>query len=80
MERLLALPLGPGEEAFVLRYRCQLEAQSKSQAVPPLQRDQRGVAFSTAEGTLASRGGVRAQPEADALICRQDAGRRPRPA
>uniref|UniRef100_H3CCS7 Small ribosomal subunit protein uS9m n=1 Tax=Tetraodon nigroviridis TaxID=99883 RepID=H3CCS7_TETNG len=50
MERLLALPLGPGEEAFVLRYRCQLEAQSKSQAVPPLQRDQRGVAFSTAEG------------------------------
>ncbi|CAF90831.1 unnamed protein product, partial [Tetraodon nigroviridis] len=49
MERLLALPLGPGEEAFVLRYRCQLEAQSKSQAVPPLQRDQRGVAFSTAE-------------------------------
>lgn len=51
MERLLSLPYGSNEEDFVLQYRCQLEAQSKKQTVPPLQQDDRGVAFSTADGT-----------------------------
>ncbi|XP_022616367.1 28S ribosomal protein S9, mitochondrial [Seriola dumerili] len=50
MERLLSMPYCAMEEEFVLRYRRQLEAQSKSQMVPPLERDDRGVAFSTAEG------------------------------
>ncbi|XP_029930497.1 small ribosomal subunit protein uS9m [Myripristis murdjan] len=50
MERLLSLPYCSTEEEFVLRYRRQLEVQSRKQMVPPLQRDERGVAFSTAEG------------------------------
>lgn len=50
MEHLLAMPYCAMEEAFVLRYRRQLEAQSAKQAVPQLERDERGVAFSTAEG------------------------------
>lgn len=50
MERLLSMPYCATEEEFVLRYRRQLESQSKKQTAPPLQRDERGVAFSTAEG------------------------------
>lgn len=50
MERLLSMPYCATEEEFVLRYRRQLEAQSTRQMVPPLQRDEQGVAFSTAEG------------------------------
>uniref|UniRef100_UPI003AB041D4 small ribosomal subunit protein uS9m isoform X1 n=1 Tax=Centroberyx gerrardi TaxID=166262 RepID=UPI003AB041D4 len=50
MERLLSLPYCAIEEDFVLRYRRQLEVQSRKQVVPPLQRDDKGVAFSTADG------------------------------
>lgn len=50
MERLLSMPYCATEEEFVLRYRRQLESQSKKQTVSPLERDERGVAFSTAKG------------------------------
>ncbi|KAF3688418.1 28S ribosomal protein S9, mitochondrial [Channa argus] len=50
MERLLSLPYCAKEEEFVLHYRRQLEAQSRKQTVPPLDRDDKGVAFSTADG------------------------------
>ncbi|KAM6945538.1 small ribosomal subunit protein uS9m [Aplochiton taeniatus] len=50
MERLLSLPYCSIEEAFVLRHRRQLEILSSKEAVPALQQDERGVAFSTAEG------------------------------
>lgn len=50
MERLLSLPYCAMEEEFVLRHRRQLEAQSTKQMVPTLERDDRGVAFSTSEG------------------------------
>ncbi|XP_039998472.1 28S ribosomal protein S9, mitochondrial [Xiphias gladius] len=50
MERLLSMPYCAAEEEFVLRYRRQLEAQSRKQMVPPLERDDRGVAFSTSDG------------------------------
>ncbi|XP_011604724.2 small ribosomal subunit protein uS9m [Takifugu rubripes] len=50
MERLVSLPYSSNEEEFVLQYRRQLEVQSKKQTVPPLQQDDRGVAFTTAEG------------------------------
>ncbi|XP_062270902.1 28S ribosomal protein S9, mitochondrial [Scomber scombrus] len=50
MERLLSLPYSATEEEFVLRYRQQLEAQSRKQMVPQLEKDERGVAFSTSEG------------------------------
>lgn len=53
MERLLALPHSSNQDQFVSQFRCQLEAQSKNQMVPPLQQDHRGVAFSTAHGTHA---------------------------
>ncbi|XP_071319900.1 small ribosomal subunit protein uS9m [Trachinotus anak] len=50
MERLLSMPHCVKEEEFILRFRRQLEAQSRKQMVPPLERDDRGVAFSSAEG------------------------------
>ncbi|XP_042260761.1 28S ribosomal protein S9, mitochondrial [Thunnus maccoyii] len=50
MERLLSMPYCATEEEFVLRYRQQLEAQSRKQMVAPLERDERGVAFSTSDG------------------------------
>ncbi|KAI3366086.1 hypothetical protein L3Q82_009912, partial [Scortum barcoo] len=50
MERLLSMPYCATEEEFVLRYRRQLETQFRKQMVPPLERDDRGVAFSTADG------------------------------
>ncbi|XP_040888509.1 28S ribosomal protein S9, mitochondrial [Toxotes jaculatrix] len=50
MERLLSMPYCASEEEFVLRYRRKLEAQSKKHSVPPLDRDERGVAFSTSDG------------------------------
>lgn len=53
MERLLSMPCCATEEEFILRYRRQLEAQSRKQMVPPLQRDDRGVAFSTSDGRYA---------------------------
>lgn len=81
MERLLSLPYSSIEEAFVLQYRCQLEAQSKKQTVAPLQQDPRGVAFSTADGThaRAPRPSFRGKSVSDAVLCCQAAGRRPRP-
>ncbi|KAM9766323.1 small ribosomal subunit protein uS9m [Menidia menidia] len=50
MERMLSMPYSSTEEPFILHYRRQLEAQSRNQVVPPLQKDDRGVAFSTSEG------------------------------
>ncbi|XP_041834575.1 28S ribosomal protein S9, mitochondrial [Melanotaenia boesemani] len=50
MQRLLSMPYCSMEEQFVLRFRQQLEAQSQYQTVPPLQKDDKGVAFSTADG------------------------------
>lgn len=50
MESLLSMPYCTIEEEFVLRYRQNLEAQSRKQAMPVLERDERGVAFSTADG------------------------------
>ncbi|XP_054915103.1 28S ribosomal protein S9, mitochondrial-like isoform X4 [Poeciliopsis prolifica] len=50
MERLVAMPCSNLEQQFVMSHRQQLEAQSMHQAVPPLQKDDAGVDFSTAEG------------------------------
>uniref|UniRef100_A0A3Q3NJE2 Small ribosomal subunit protein uS9m n=1 Tax=Mastacembelus armatus TaxID=205130 RepID=A0A3Q3NJE2_9TELE len=50
MERLLSLPYCATEEEFVLRFRRQLESQSTKQTVAPLEKDERGVAFSTSDG------------------------------
>ncbi|XP_069493023.1 small ribosomal subunit protein uS9m [Ambystoma mexicanum] len=50
MERLLTLPYCAMEEEYVLRFRKVLEVESKKLVVAPLQYDERGVAFSTAEG------------------------------
>lgn len=50
MERLLSMHYCFTEEEFVLRFRQHLEVQSSKQMVPSVQRDDRGVAFSTAEG------------------------------
>ncbi|KPP62972.1 28S ribosomal protein S9, mitochondrial-like, partial [Scleropages formosus] len=50
MERLLALPYSHVEEEFIQSFRKQLEVQSSKQVVPPLQFDEKGIAFSTGEG------------------------------
>ncbi|XP_061896469.1 28S ribosomal protein S9, mitochondrial [Entelurus aequoreus] len=50
MERLLSLPYCSEEEQFVLTYRQQLTAQSKMETIPALEKDEKGVAYSTAEG------------------------------
>uniref|UniRef100_A0A3B3DKQ0 Small ribosomal subunit protein uS9m n=1 Tax=Oryzias melastigma TaxID=30732 RepID=A0A3B3DKQ0_ORYME len=50
MERLLSMPYCGAEEEFVLRFRQLLQAQSRNQVVPPLQKDEDGVAFSYADG------------------------------
>ncbi|XP_030012725.1 small ribosomal subunit protein uS9m isoform X2 [Sphaeramia orbicularis] len=50
IERLLSMPYSGTEEEFILRYRYQLEAESRKQTVQPLQKDEKGVAFSSAEG------------------------------
>uniref|UniRef100_A0A1A8HD46 Small ribosomal subunit protein uS9m n=2 Tax=Nothobranchius korthausae TaxID=1143690 RepID=A0A1A8HD46_9TELE len=50
MERLLSMPYCSLEQQFIQQYRRQLEAQSMHQMVPPLQRDEKGVAYSSAEG------------------------------
>ncbi|XP_028998980.1 28S ribosomal protein S9, mitochondrial [Betta splendens] len=50
MERLLSLHYSAIEEEFILCYRRQLESQSRKQMVPPLERDEQGVAFSASEG------------------------------
>lgn len=53
MDRLLSMPYCATEEEFVLRYRRQLEAQTRKEMVPTLERDDRGVAFSTSDGRYA---------------------------
>ncbi|XP_055022480.1 28S ribosomal protein S9, mitochondrial [Boleophthalmus pectinirostris] len=50
MERLVAMPYGAIEQEFVMSFRQQLDSLAKSQVIQPLQRDEQGVAFSTAEG------------------------------
>ncbi|XP_034058101.1 LOW QUALITY PROTEIN: 28S ribosomal protein S9, mitochondrial [Gymnodraco acuticeps] len=50
MERLLSLPYCGTEKSFVLSYRRELDAQSSKQTVPMIERDERGVAYSTSEG------------------------------
>ncbi|XP_026015307.1 small ribosomal subunit protein uS9m [Astatotilapia calliptera] len=50
MEHMLCMPYSSTEEEFVQRYRRLLEAQSLKQLVPLLEKDENGVAFSTAEG------------------------------
>ncbi|XP_047433056.1 28S ribosomal protein S9, mitochondrial [Mugil cephalus] len=50
MERLLSMPYCSREEEFIQRYRLQVEAQSSKQVAPPLEKDERGVAFSSADG------------------------------
>ncbi|KAJ4924041.1 hypothetical protein JOQ06_000283 [Pogonophryne albipinna] len=50
MERLLSLPYCGTEKSFVLSYRRELDAQSSKQTVPTIERDERGVAYSTSEG------------------------------
>ncbi|XP_074521051.1 small ribosomal subunit protein uS9m [Halichoeres trimaculatus] len=50
MERLLCMPYCATQKEFIMRYRRELEAQAKKQMVPPVQKDEQGVAFSTAEG------------------------------
>ncbi|KAF7653780.1 hypothetical protein LDENG_00078460 [Lucifuga dentata] len=50
MERLLSMPYCTTEEEFIQRYRQPLEVQSRKQMVVPLQRDEKGVAFSAADG------------------------------
>ncbi|KAK1876467.1 28S ribosomal protein S9 mitochondrial, partial [Dissostichus eleginoides] len=50
MERLLSLPYCGAVKGFVLSYRRELDAQSSKQTVPTVERDERGVAYSTSEG------------------------------
>lgn len=77
------MPYCATEEEFVLRYRRQLEAQSKKQTVPALEQDERGVAFSTADGRSAAfcqhQTCDSISSQSEVCVCRQVAGRRPRP-
>ncbi|XP_008323001.1 small ribosomal subunit protein uS9m [Cynoglossus semilaevis] len=50
LEQLISMPYHSVEEKFILQYRQQLEAQSSKQTVPQLEKDDRGVDFSRAEG------------------------------
>lgn len=50
LEKLLTLPYGPAEEELVQRFRKSVTVQSKKQVIEPVQRDERGMAFSTSEG------------------------------
>lgn len=50
MGRMLSMPYCATEEEFILRYRKTLEAESKKQVATQLEKDENGVAFSTAEG------------------------------
>ncbi|XP_061745197.1 small ribosomal subunit protein uS9m-like [Nerophis ophidion] len=50
MERLLSLPYCSLEEQFVMTYRQQLAAVSKKETIPALEKDEKGVAYSTADG------------------------------
>ncbi|KAM9320017.1 small ribosomal subunit protein uS9m [Gastrophryne carolinensis] len=50
MERLVSLPHSRTEEEYVRQYCRKLEIQTKKEMVKPLQYDEHGRAFSTAEG------------------------------
>ncbi|XP_053722218.1 28S ribosomal protein S9, mitochondrial [Synchiropus splendidus] len=50
MERLLSMPYSVTEEEFILKFRKQLEALSRKQLIPPIERDDRGVALSSSTG------------------------------
>lgn len=50
LEKLLTLPYGPAEEELVQRFRKSVTVQSKKQVIEPVQRDERGMAFSTSKG------------------------------
>ncbi|XP_007433128.1 28S ribosomal protein S9, mitochondrial isoform X1 [Python bivittatus] len=54
LERLVTLPYCDIEEDYLLKFRRQLTIQSKKQTFEPLKYDERGVAFSTAEGNRKS--------------------------
>ncbi|XP_028318968.1 small ribosomal subunit protein uS9m [Gouania willdenowi] len=50
MERLVVMPHSAALQDMVMQYRHQLETQSTKQTPPQLLMDERGVAYSTAEG------------------------------
>ncbi|XP_013871559.1 small ribosomal subunit protein uS9m [Austrofundulus limnaeus] len=50
MTRLLSMPYCSLEQPFIMQYRRVLETKSTKKLVPPLQRDDKGVAFSTSDG------------------------------
>ncbi|KAM9836148.1 small ribosomal subunit protein uS9m [Aulostomus maculatus] len=50
MTHLLAMPNSTVEEAFIQRYRYQGEVKTMKKSVQLLHKDERGVAFATAEG------------------------------
>ncbi|KAM8904418.1 small ribosomal subunit protein uS9m [Spinachia spinachia] len=50
MERLVSMPYCATEEDFVHRHRRELESLSKRQAVPAMEQDEKGVAYSAADG------------------------------
>ncbi|KAG8137495.1 putative 28S ribosomal protein, partial [Naja naja] len=50
LERLVTLPYCDMEQDYLLKFRKELPIQSKKQSFEPLKYDERGVAFSTAEG------------------------------
>ncbi|XP_032082352.1 28S ribosomal protein S9, mitochondrial [Thamnophis elegans] len=50
LERLVSLPYCDMEQDYLLKFRKELPIQSKKQSFEPLKYDERGVAFSTAEG------------------------------
>uniref|UniRef100_A0A673MDM0 Small ribosomal subunit protein uS9m n=1 Tax=Sinocyclocheilus rhinocerous TaxID=307959 RepID=A0A673MDM0_9TELE len=50
MEKLLSMPYCSLEKEFILKFRKQLEVQSRKYKIPALQYDPQGVAFSVADG------------------------------
>ncbi|XP_064166955.1 28S ribosomal protein S9, mitochondrial [Anguilla rostrata] len=50
MDKLASLPCSSQEEEFILRYHKRLDVQSIKQVAQPLQLDEEGVAFSSAQG------------------------------
>uniref|UniRef100_A0A2D4FNI9 Small ribosomal subunit protein uS9m n=1 Tax=Micrurus corallinus TaxID=54390 RepID=A0A2D4FNI9_MICCO len=50
LERLVTLPYCDMEQDYLLKFRKELPIQSKKQSFEPLKYDERGAAFSTAEG------------------------------
>uniref|UniRef100_A0A4W3JFT7 Small ribosomal subunit protein uS9m n=1 Tax=Callorhinchus milii TaxID=7868 RepID=A0A4W3JFT7_CALMI len=50
LERMLSSPYCNIEEEYVMKFRREMEVQSKNQIIEPLQFDETGVAFSKGEG------------------------------